>query len=84
MLILKFSKKAYSVTGIIFSALTIISVMLFFFHFMSIGIVMLFLGFTQLFNGLGQIKNAQQSDLKENTNGNKMRGGCLRNSSEIL
>ena len=68
------NKKLYSVTGIIFSIFTIISVILYFVNYMSIDIVMLFMGLSQLFSGLNQIKMSQQTSSKGISNGNKTAG----------
>lgn len=73
--ILKIGRKAYSVLAITFSIITIILVALFFFDFISIDVVMLFLGLTQLFSGLSQINLAQQKNSKGITKGNKIVGG---------
>ena len=73
--ILKIGRKVNSVLVIIFSIITIILVALFFFGFISIDVVMLFLGVTQLFSGLSQINLAQQMNSKGKTKGNKTVGG---------
>ncbi|MBE6067853.1 MAG: hypothetical protein E7211_09200 [Clostridium lundense] len=71
---MKIDNKVYAITGIIFSVFTIISAVLYFANNLSIDIVMLFLGFTQLFNGLNQIKLSQQVSSKGISKGNKTFG----------
>lgn len=58
-----------------FSVITIILAILFLSGFISIDVVMLFAGVTQLFSGLSQINLAQQMELKGITKGNKTVGG---------
>ena len=74
MFTLEINKKIYSVTSIIFSILTIITAILFFANYISIDIVMLLLGFTQLFGGLNQIKMSQQLNSKGISKGDKTVG----------
>ena len=73
---MKKDRKVYSILAITFSFITIIMAVLFLFGFISISIdiVMLFLGVTQLFGGLSQINMAQQMDSKGITKGNKVVG----------
>jgi len=74
VLILEANRKIYAIIGIIFAILTIISVVLFFANYASIDIVMLFMGFTQLFNGLNQIKIAKQTSSEGISKGSKTVG----------
>jgi uncharacterized membrane protein HdeD (DUF308 family) len=74
MLILKINKKMYSTIGFIFSVFTIISAVLYFENYVSIDIVMLFLGFTQLLSGLNQIKMSQHVSSNGASMGNKIVG----------
>ena len=73
---MKNNQKVYSILTITFSIITLIMVALYLFGFtISIDILMLFLGFTQLFAGLSQINMAQQMDSKGEPKGNKIAGG---------
>lgn len=74
MLILEVNKKMYFIIGIIFGVFTVISAVLYFANYVSIDIVMLFLGFTQLFSGLNQIKMSQHVSSKGISKGNKTVG----------
>lgn len=60
------NNKIYSVISIIFAILTISLAVLYFANYVSIDMVMLVLGFTQLFSGLNQIKMSQLIDSKGN------------------
>ncbi len=71
---MEINDRIYSIIGIIFSVFTIISVVLYFANYVSIDIVMLFLGFTQLFSGLNQIKMSQHVSSKGISKGNKTVG----------
>ncbi len=71
---MKIDNKVYSITGIVFSVFTIITGVLYFANNLSIDIVMLFLGFTQLFNGLNQITLSQHVSSEGISKGNKTVG----------
>ncbi|MFZ3103049.1 MAG: hypothetical protein WA131_09235 [Desulfitobacteriaceae bacterium] len=73
---MKIGRKANSVLTITFSIITMILGALFLFGFIiSIDVVMLFLGVTQLFGGLSQINLAQEMNSKGKNKGNKIVGG---------
>ena len=63
---LKIDNKIYHVASVIFSILTIISV-----FFVNIDIALIFLGFSQLFSGLREVKLSQGMDSKETCKRNK-------------
>ncbi|EHI99552.1 hypothetical protein CDLVIII_2962 [Clostridium sp. DL-VIII] len=71
---MKISNNVFYLASIIFSILTIVSLFLSFPYYGDSYIVMLFLGFTQLFSGLYQIKLSQGLDSKETHKGNKAVG----------
>ena len=66
---MQINSKMFHGTSIIFSVITIISVFL-----ISIEIAMLFVGFSQLFNGLYQVKLSQSIENEEPHKGNKAVG----------
>lgn len=57
---MKINKKIYLLLVIIFSLATTSMAVLYFLHFVSLDVVMLFGGLSQLFIGLNQINSAQQ------------------------
>lgn len=63
------NNKIFYLASIIFSILTITSV-----FFISIDIAIIFLGFSQLFSGLNEVKLSQGLDLKATSKGNKAVG----------
>jgi len=71
---LQINNKVFHAASIIFSILTIISLFLSFPDYGGSNSVMLFLGLSQLFSGLNQVKLAQCIDSKETLNGNKTVG----------
>ena len=71
---MQINNKVFYLASIVFSILTIVSIFLSFPYYASSYIVMLFLGFTQLFSGLYQVKLSQCLDSKETHKGNKIVG----------
>jgi len=71
---LKINNNVFYLASIVFSILTIVSLFLSFPYYGDSYIVMLFLGFTQLFSGLYQVKLSQCLDSKETHKGNKAVG----------
>lgn len=64
----------FYVASLIFSILTIVSLFLSYPDYGSSNIVMLFLGLSQLFSGLNQVKLSKFIDSKETHKGNKIVG----------
>lgn len=71
---MKIKNNIFYLASIVFGILTIISLFLSYPYYGDSYIVMLFLGLTQVFSGLNQIKLSQDLDLKETNNGNKVVG----------
>ena len=71
---MKISNNVFYLASIVFSILTIVALFLSFPYYGNSYIVMLFLGFTQLFSGLYQVKLSQYLDSKETHKGNKAVG----------
>ena len=57
---MKINKKIYPLLVIVFSIVSFSMVVLYFLNFVSVDIVMLFLGITQLFSGINQLNLAHQ------------------------
>lgn len=57
---MKINKKIYPLLVIVFSIVSFSIVVLYFLNFVSVDIVMLFLGITQLFSGINQFNLAHQ------------------------
>ena len=71
---LKISNNVFYLASIVFSILTIVALFLSFPYYGDSYIVILFLGFSQLFSGLYQVKLSQILDSKETHKGNKTVG----------
>ena len=71
---MKINNNIFYLASIVFSMLTIVSIFLSFPYYASSYIVLLFLGFTQLFSGLYQVTLSQCLDSKETHKGNKTVG----------
>ena len=71
---MKINNNVFYLASIVFSILTIVSLFLSFPYHGDWHIVMLFLGFTQLFSGLYQVNLSQGFDSKKTHNGNKTVG----------
>ena len=70
----KINNNVFYLASIVFSILTIVELFLSFSYYGDSYIVMLFLGFTQLFSGLYQVNLSQGLDSKETHKGNKVVG----------
>lgn len=70
----KINNNVFYLASIVFSILTIVALFLSFPYYGDSYIVMLFLGFTQLFSGLYQVNLSQGLDSKETYKGNKVVG----------
>lgn len=71
---MKINNKVFYLASLVFSILTIVSLFLSFPYYGSSYIVMLFLGFTQLFSGLYQVELSRSLDSKETHKVNKVVG----------
>ena len=71
---MKINQKTCSILVISFSIISLCLATLAFLHYVSIDIMMIFLGFTQLFGGLNQINMAQQTNSKRFNKGTKNAG----------
>jgi len=71
---LKINNNVFYLASIVFSALTVVALFLSYPDYGGSNSVMLFLGLSQLFSGLNQLKLSQCLDSKETHKGNKAVG----------